>query len=184
MLRNTSGAKVQSRVAYLVIAFSSRLSVNLSHPEQIHLLGPFTPSVSKKLRQLCDDVSNSVLIENNGDAWKWVATPILERHCSWVVTGPVYINCQHQCCVHSAMMIQNGGYNPFSSVSFDFNENRIATVSHNIDADALCKQALWQLCDDAPEWRLQPVFKASPLISMRIESLASSQSCHSVDADA
>ena len=26
------------------------------------------------LRELCDDASNSVLSENNGAAWKWVAT--------------------------------------------------------------------------------------------------------------
>ena len=28
------------------------------------------------LRQLCDDATDSVLIENNGDVWKWVATPL------------------------------------------------------------------------------------------------------------
>ena len=30
---------------------------------------------SAMLQQLCDDASNSVLIEINGDAWKWVTTP-------------------------------------------------------------------------------------------------------------
>ena len=27
------------------------------------------------LQQLCDDASNTVLTENNGVAWRWVATP-------------------------------------------------------------------------------------------------------------
>ena len=35
---------------------------------------------SSTLWPLCDDASDSVLIENNGDAWKWVATLIPERH--------------------------------------------------------------------------------------------------------
>ena len=43
---------------------------------------------------------------------------------------------------------------------------------------------LWQLCDDATENRLQPQSGVTPLFSMRTVSLASSQSCCSVDADA
>ena len=35
---------------------------------------------------------------------------------------------QCQCCNNSAMTLQNRVCNPFSSVSIDFNENRIASV--------------------------------------------------------
>ena len=35
------------------------------------LLGPFTPSVSVTLRQLCDDNNNAILIENSGVTPEW-----------------------------------------------------------------------------------------------------------------
>ena len=42
--------------------------------------------------------------------------------------GPVCNKRQRQCCDNSAMTLQNRVCNPFSSVSIDFNENRIASV--------------------------------------------------------
>ena len=36
---------------------------------------------ASRLRQLCNDASNSVLIEIRGVAWKWVANPFLSASC-------------------------------------------------------------------------------------------------------
>ena len=45
------------------------MAPSVSLPGSTTVKGPFTPSVS-------DDANNSVLVENNGVIWKWVATPI------------------------------------------------------------------------------------------------------------
>ena len=56
------------------------------------------PVYNKHQRQLCDDPSNSVLIDINGDAWKWVATPILKRHCRVVPLHCILFGASSQSC--------------------------------------------------------------------------------------
>ena len=43
---------------------------HVQHAILIHFLGSI---YTKHLQQLCDDASDTVLIENNRIAWKWVA---------------------------------------------------------------------------------------------------------------
>ena len=44
-------------------------------PKTLNFKGLFTPSISVSAAATLHDTSDSVLIEINGDAWKWVATP-------------------------------------------------------------------------------------------------------------
>ena len=41
-----------------------------SQQQQCYLMTRLHKASASMLRQLCDDASNSVLIENNGDTWK------------------------------------------------------------------------------------------------------------------
>ena len=70
-MRNTSSAKVQRSLVNLLIAFSSRPSVSLTHPEQKHLLGTV---YTKCQRQRCD---NSAMTLQNGAATHFQASPLM-----------------------------------------------------------------------------------------------------------
>ena len=48
--------------------------------EQCYLMARLHKASASMLQQLCDDASDSILIENNGDTWKLFANPILEHH--------------------------------------------------------------------------------------------------------
>ena len=46
---------------------------------EINLRVRLHQALESMLRQLCDGTSNTVLIENNGVAGKWIATPFLSN---------------------------------------------------------------------------------------------------------
>ena len=52
------------------------MSLSLSNQFKGTLRVGLHQASASMLRQLCDDASDTVLIENNGAAWEWVATPI------------------------------------------------------------------------------------------------------------
>ena len=77
--------------------------------QQCYLMVRLYQASASTLQQLCNDASDSVLIEINGDAWKlftnqfWsVIAELLQLN---VELGSVYIKDQHQCCDNSAMML-------------------------------------------------------------------------------
>ena len=42
----------------------------------LYLVTRLHQALASTLRQLCNNTSNTVLVENNGVPWKWVAIPI------------------------------------------------------------------------------------------------------------
>ena len=64
------------------------LTLTLSVRARLHQASAST------LQSLCDDTSNSVLIEINEDTWKWVANPF------WLSHGPLMSTCKSYVVLH------------------------------------------------------------------------------------